>query len=125
MRQAGLVAISSRTPKGSTIRAKERPLAPDLVRRDFGVDAPDRLWVADFTQLTTWQSTAYIAVIADAFSRLCLGWSVRADKTVDLVLEPSTWRSGVAARCAPPGTIHHSDQGSQRGFKGSSQHCLV
>ena len=42
---------------------------------------------ADFTQLTTWQGTCYIAVVADAYSRLCLGWSVRPDKTADLVLE--------------------------------------
>src|SRR5581483_1478135 len=86
-RQAGLVAVSSRRRKGSTTRAKEHLLAPDLVQRDFAVDAPDRLWVADFTQLTTWQGTAYIAVIADAYSRLRLGCAVRV--------------------------IHHSDQGSQ------------
>lgn len=43
--------------------------------------------VADFTQLTTWSGTAYVAVVADAYSRLCLGWSVRADKTVELMLE--------------------------------------
>jgi transposase InsO family protein len=74
MRQAGLVAIHTRKPKGSTRRASERPLAPDLVQRDFAVDGPDRLLVADFTQLTTWTGMAYIAVVADAYSRLCLGW---------------------------------------------------
>ena len=78
MRQAGLVSVRSRRRKGSTTRAKEHPLAPDLVERDFAVEAPDRLWVADFTQLTSWAGIAYIAVIADAYSRLCLGWSVRA-----------------------------------------------
>jgi putative transposase len=113
MRQAGLVAISSRRRKGSTTRAKEHPLAPDLVQRDFAVDGPDRLWVADFTQLTTWQGTAYIAVVADAYSRLCLGWAVRADKTVELVLEAldmAIWRRG---QMRASGAVHHSDQGSQ------------
>jgi putative transposase len=113
MRQAGLVAISAKKRKGSTTRAKEHPLAPDLVQRDFAVDGPDRLWVADFTQLTTWQGTAYIAVVADAYSRLCLGWSVRADKTVELVLEAldmAIWRRG---QMRATGAIHHSDQGSQ------------
>ncbi len=89
------------------------PLAPDLVQRDFAVDGPDRLWVADFTQLTTWQGTAYIAVVADAYSCLCLGWSVRADKTVELVLEAldmAIWRRG---QMRAAGAIHHSDQGSQ------------
>jgi putative transposase len=113
MRQAGLVAIHTRKPKGSTTRAKEHPLAPDLVERDFAVDGPDRLWVADFTQLTTWRGTAYIAVIADAYSRLCLGWSVRSDKTVELVLEAldmAIWRRG---QMRAAGAVHHSDQGSQ------------
>jgi putative transposase len=109
MRQAGLVAIHSRRRKGSTTRAKEHPLAPDLVERDFVVDAPDRLWVADFTQLTTWTETAYVAVVADAYRRLCLGWSVRADKTVELVLEAldmAIWRRG---QMRAAGAVHHSD----------------
>lgn len=113
MRRAGLVSVHSKKRKGCTTRAKEHPLAPDLVERDFNVDGPDRLWIADFTQLTTWQGTAYIAVIADAYSRLCLGWAVRADKTVDLVLEAldmAIWRRG---QMRAAGAIHHSDQGSQ------------
>ncbi|HZQ63788.1 MAG TPA: IS3 family transposase [Gaiellaceae bacterium] len=113
MRQARLVSIHAKKRKGSTTRQKEHPLAPDLAQRDFAVDAPDRLWVADFTQLTTWTGTAYIAVIADAYSRFCLGWSVRADKTVELVLEAldmAIWRRG---QMQAAGAIHHSDQGSQ------------
>jgi putative transposase len=113
MRQAGLVSVYARKRKGSTTRAKEHPLAPDLVQRDFSVDGPDRLWVADFTQLTTWTGTCYIAVVADAYSRLCLGWSVRADKTVELVLETldmAIWRRG---QMRASGAVHHSDQGSQ------------
>lgn len=113
MRQAGLVSIYSNKRKGSTTRAKEHPLAPDLVQRDFNVDGPDRLWIADFTQRTTWEGPAYVAVVADAYSRLCLGWSVRSDKTVELVLEAldmAIWRRG---EMQAAGAIHHSDQGSQ------------
>lgn len=125
MRQAGLVSVRSKKRKGSTIRAKEHPLAPDLVGRDFAVEGPDRLWIADFTQLTTWQGTCYVAVVADAYSRLCLGWSVRPDKTVELVLEAldmAVWRRG---QMRAAGALHHSDQGSQGGLKGSSQQLLV
>ena len=113
MRQAGLVSIYAKKRNGSTTRQKEHPLAPDLVQRDFSVDGPDRLWVADFSQVTTWQGTAYVAVVADAYSRLCLGWSVRTDKTVELVLEAldmAIWRRG---QMRSAGAIHHSDQGSQ------------
>ena len=64
-------------------------------------------------ELTTWQGRAYIAVVADAYSRLCLGWAVRADKTVELVLEAldmAIWRRG---QMRASGAVHHSDQGSQ------------
>ena len=47
-------------------------------------------------------------MIADAYSRLCLGWSVRPDKTVDLVLEAldmAIWRRG---QMRAAGAIHHS-----------------
>ena len=60
MRQAGLRSIHAKKQNGSTTRAAEHPLAPDLVGRDFDVDGPDRLWVADFTQLTTWRGTCKV-----------------------------------------------------------------
>jgi len=93
----------------------------DLVDRDFTASGPDELWIADFTQIATWQGVAYIAVVADAYSRLCLGWRVRPDKTTDLVLEAlemAIWRRG---QMRAAGAIHHTDQGSQGGFKWWSQ----
>jgi Integrase core domain len=44
---------------------------------------------------------------------LCLGWSVRADKTVELALEAldmAIWRRG---QMRAAGAVHHSDQGSR------------
>ena len=112
MRKAGLVAVSSRR-KGSTRRDPLAAPAADLVDRDFTASGPDELWIADFTQIATWQGVAYIAVVADAYSRLCLGWRVTPDKTTDLVLEAlemAIWRRG---QMRAAGAIHHTDQGSQ------------
>ena len=84
-----------------------------MVDRDFTATRPDQLWIADFTQVATWQGLAYIAVVADAYSRLCLGWRVQADKTTELVLaalEMAIWRRG---QMRAQGAIHHTDQGSQ------------
>lgn len=112
MRRAGLVAVSGRR-RGSTRRDPRAVAAPDLIDRDFQTSGPDQLWIADFTQVATWQGVAYIAVVADAWSRLCLGWQVRPDKTSSLVidaLEMAIWRRG---RQAARGAVHHSDHGSQ------------
>ncbi|MFD4912612.1 IS3 family transposase [Streptomyces virginiae] len=43
MRQAGLTGISPRRNKGFTRRAPDADLAPDLVRRDFTANGPNRL----------------------------------------------------------------------------------
>ncbi|HJS95162.1 MAG TPA: IS3 family transposase [Solirubrobacteraceae bacterium] len=113
MRRGRLVAVSSRKRRGATCRDAARSAAPDLVCRDFHPSAPDQLWIADFCQVATWQGIAYVAVVADAFSRLCLGWSLRSDKTTQLVidaLEMAIWRRG-QQRAAQ--AVHHSDHGSQ------------
>lgn len=47
--------------------------APDLVERCFDAVAPNRLWVADFTQVATWRGKVYVAFVIDAFSRRIIG----------------------------------------------------
>jgi putative transposase len=69
MRGAGLVSIYAPKRLSTTKRANDHPLAPDLVQRDFHVEGPNQLWITDFTQITTWQGTASITVVADAHSR--------------------------------------------------------
>lgn len=52
MRQAGLFGCGGRKRKArTTVRSRTEltPPAPDLVKRDFVPEAPDRLWVADIT----------------------------------------------------------------------------
>jgi putative transposase len=113
MRRAGLVAVSARRKGNGTRRDPAASPAADLVDRDFYPGGPDQLWIADFTQVATWQGIAYIAIVADAWSRLCLGWRVRPDKTSSLVIEAldmAIWRRG---RMQSLGAIHHSDHGSQ------------
>jgi putative transposase len=113
MRQAGLVSIHAKKRKGSTTRAKEHPLAPDLVGRDFAATAPIGCGWPTSPSPPPGRHGPYVAVVADACSRLCLGWSVRADKTAEFVLEAldmAIWRPG---QMRAAGAVHHSDQGSQ------------
>ena len=65
----------------------EAPAAPDLVRRDFTATAPDQLWVADITYVPTWEGWLFLAVVIDAFSRRCVGWSMRDDLQAELVVD--------------------------------------
>ena len=38
--------------------------------------APNRLWVADLTYVSTWSGFAYVAFVIDAYARRILGWRV-------------------------------------------------
>jgi len=47
--------------------ANDCPL--DLVNRKFVTTAPNRLWVADFTYVSTWAGFVYVAFIIDVYAR--------------------------------------------------------
>ncbi|MBK6768770.1 MAG: IS3 family transposase [Ardenticatenales bacterium] len=109
MRGAGLQGVSRR--KGTvTTRHGTEPAAADLVRRDFGADGPNRLWVADITYVPTWAGFLYLAVVIDAWSRKVVGWSMATHMRQELVMDALTM---AATQREASGVIHHSDHGSQ------------
>lgn len=109
--------------KRTTLPAEVGPRPTDLVERRFTAAAPNRLWVADLTYVSTWSGFVYAAFVIDAFSRAIVGWRVSASLHAELALdalEMALWQ-----RRPAPGLIHHADRGVQREFKESSQHWLV
>jgi putative transposase len=110
MRSAGLAGVSLRRWPCTTRRAERARPAPDLVERDFSVDGPDRLWVADITYVPTWAGFLYLAVVLDAFSRRVVGWAMANHLRTELVLDALEMAIG---QRRPSDVIHHSDQGSQ------------
>jgi transposase InsO family protein len=47
----------------TAVRAPDSKLSDDLVKRDFTASAPDQLWVADITYISTWAGFLYLAVV--------------------------------------------------------------
>jgi len=114
MREAGLFGCGGRRRKArTTIRSQtERtPPAPDLVRRNFAPEAPDRLWVADITYVRTWEGWLYLSFVLDTYSRKIVGWSMANNLKTDLVLD--ALNMAIYTRRPQPGLVHHSDRGSQ------------
>jgi len=120
MRRAGLAGTTGR-PKWR--HAKPDQVAADLVDRKFSRSGPNQLWVTDITEHPTREGKVYCAVVLDAFSRRVVGWSIDASPTAALVT--NALGMAIQTRTPPAGTVIHSDQGVQPGFKGSSQHRLV
>src|SRR6516225_5396351 len=63
------------TPRSGHQAAKPSAIVPDLVKRNFDVVRPNRVWVTDITYIRTWQGWLYLAVVMDLFSRMIVGWS--------------------------------------------------
>ena len=71
-------------------RAKRDAKAPcplDRVNRQFEVDRPNPLWVADFTYVSTWRGFVCVAFVIDVFARCIVGWWVSTSKQTDFVLD--------------------------------------
>ena len=85
----------------------------DLVERDFTAEAPDRLWVCDFTRLRCWDGVVYFAFVIDVFSRRVVGWQLAGHMRSTLVLD--ALRMALARRRpgADVALVAHSDAGSQ------------
>jgi putative transposase len=120
MRRAGLAGVSRRKRIRTTIRDGRARPAPDLVQRDFGAEAANRLWVADITYVPTRAGFLYLAVVLDAFSRRIVGWAMATHLRAELVLEALDM---ALAQRRPEDVIHHSDQGSQYTAIAFGQRC--
>ena len=90
-----------------------QPCPDDKVNRTFAAEAPNQLWVSDFTYVSTWQGMVYVAFIIDVFARRIVGWRVSTSMTTAFVLDAL---NQAICQCVPSqanGLIHHSDRGSQ------------
>jgi len=85
----------------------------DLVDRAFSAPAPNRLWVADLTYVSTWSGFAYTALIVDAFSRAIVGWRVATSLRAELALDALEMALWARRPTAADGLVHHSDRGVQ------------
>jgi putative transposase len=90
--------------------SKPSALVPNLVKRNFDVGRPNRVWVTDITYIRTWEGWLYLAIVMDLFSRKIVGWSTRATIHRQLVLDAVLM---AVKRRRPRGTVIHSDQGCQ------------
>jgi len=111
MRRTGLAGLTRRRYRCTTDSRHELPVAANLVRRDFDVDAPNRVWVADITYVWTWEGWLYLAAIVDLFSRRVVGWATADHMRTELVLEALARATG--ERATSTLLVHHSDRGSQ------------
>jgi transposase InsO family protein len=81
------------------------------VNRQFHALAPDRLWLADFTYVSTWAGFVYVAFVIDAYARRIVGWRASRTAHADFVLDALEQALHDRRPASRAGLVHHS--GSQ------------
>jgi putative transposase len=111
MREEDLRVQTKRKFKVTTDSNHDKPIAPNLLEREFTVNTPDTVYVGDITYIPTREGWLYLAVVIDLFSRAVVGWSMDSRITAGLVngaMLMALWKRNPAK-----GLVSHSDRGSQ------------
>lgn len=89
-----------------------QPCPDDRVNREFVAKSPNQLWVSDFTYVSSWQGTVYVAFVIDVYARRIVGWRVSTSMSTAFVLD--ALNQAICQRMpSETGLVHHSDRGSQ------------
>ena len=108
MKRLGLTSKQTRSHRYK-IAANESKVAPNELKREFDVKAPNTVWCGDVTYIWIGTQWAYLAVVLDLFSRKPIGWAVSLSPNTDLTAK--AMKIAFEARGRPAGVMFHSDQG--------------
>jgi putative transposase len=111
MKLNGLRSVYRRPYRVTTRSDHVKPVAENVLDRNFHQSELNRAWVADITYVPTGESWLYLAAVLDLASRRIVGWSMSERMPAKLVcdaLAMAYFRRNPAA-----GLIAHSDRGVQ------------
>ena len=89
----------------------DRPVAKNVLNRQFYPERPDAVWTADITYVPTAEGWLYLAVVLDLFSRRVVGWATADHLRSELAC--NALRMALEHRKPKGGLLHHSDRGVQ------------
>lgn len=113
MRVTGLHGVIRGKAIRTTTPDKAAPCPLDHVSRQFHAPAPNRLWVSDFTYVSTWSGFVYVAFVIDAYARRIVGWRVSRTPRAGFVLDALEQALHERRPIRRGRLVHHSDRGSQ------------
>jgi putative transposase len=111
MREEGMYPHIRKKYRVTTDSRHDYPVAPNLLKRNFTVSAPNQVWVSDITYLRVNNRWMYLVVFIDLFSRMVVSWELSSTLHHGFVLNAfykAFWRR-------KPGRwlMIHSDRGIQ------------
>nr|WP_241235127.1 IS3 family transposase [Amphritea opalescens] len=111
MKEESLSCITRRKFKVTTDSRHNKPVAQNLLDRQFQVEQPNQVYVGDITYIPTREGWLYLAVFIDLYSRAVVGWSMNKRMQASLVTDALTM--AVWQRQPRKGLLVHTDRGSQ------------
>lgn len=111
MGEAELACKTKKKFKATTDSKHDKPIAPNILNREFTAEKPNQKWVGDITYIWTAEGWLYLATVIDLFSRKVVGWSMNKRMSADLVNQALL--AAIWARKPPKGLLWHTDRGSQ------------
>ena len=111
MKELKLICKTTCKFKATTDSSHKKPVAPNLLARQFDVNEANRYWVGDITYIATEEGWLYLATVIDLYSRKVVGWSMSNRIKAELVntaLLMALWQ-----RKPKAGLVWHTDRGSQ------------
>ena len=115
MKEANVQVRYRKKYKVTTDSDHAQPVFDNLLNRQLEVDQPNQVYASDVTSIWTREGWLYRAVVLDLYSRKVVGWNLRSRMKVQLVFDALTM--AMWQRRPEPGSIHHSDRGSQYASK--------
>ncbi len=75
--------------------------------------APIKLWISDFTYVSTRSDFVHVALAIDAYAWRTVGWQASRAAVASFVLDALEQVLDERRRVHRGGLVHHSDRGSQ------------
>jgi putative transposase len=113
MKQLDVQGVAHGKGTRTTVSDKSEPCPEVKVNRQFQAPAPNRLWVSDFTCVSTWQGFVCAAFVIDTFAGRIAGWKASRSARTDFVLDALEQALHDRRPAGESGLIHHSDRGVQ------------
>nr|WP_081260277.1 DDE-type integrase/transposase/recombinase [Parageobacillus thermoglucosidasius] len=103
--------ITARKCKATTNSDHPYNVYDNRLKQNFQATAPNEVWMADITYISTDESWLYLASIMDLYTRKIVGWYIDTRMTKELAIKAL---QRVLNSEKPTGrVIHPSDRGSQ------------
>ena len=111
MDEMGLEGLPARKFQTTTDSNHTKPIAANVLNRNFKASRPNEKWVTDITYVWTAEGWLYVAIVIDLYSRRVVGWSTGESLETSLCLKALSMALGHRKRIK--GLTHHSDRGVQ------------